>query len=140
MKTVRPSRLLKAALLLDAGISGATGALQMALTAEVSGLLQLPPTLLMESGVVMVVYAALLMLLVRASKVASALVGAVAAGNVVWTLLCIGMAVTGTPPTNALGTGFLLLQAAMTLTFAGLQFRGLQLSPAAPSAQTVGAH
>lgn len=140
MKTLHPSRLLKAALLLDAGISGATGALQMGLTSDLSGLLQLPPTLLIESGVVMVAYAALLMLLVRASKVASALVGAVVAGNVGWTLVCVGMAVTGTPPTNALGTGFLLLQAVMTLTFAGLQFRGLQLSPAAPSAQTVGAH
>ncbi len=140
MKTLQPSRLLKAALLLDAGISGATGALQMGPTAEVSGLLQLPPALLMESGMVMVAYAALLMLLVRASKLASALVGSVVAGNVAWTLVCAGMAVTGTPTTNALGTGFLLLQAAMTLTFAGLQFRGLQLSPATPSAQTVGAH
>lgn len=135
MKTIHPSRLLTAALLLDAGISGATGALQLGLSAALSGLLQLPPALLMESGLVMVVYAALLMLLVRASTVASALVGAVVAANVGWTLVCVGMAVTGTPPTNALGTGFLLLQAAMTLAFAGLQFRGLQLSPAALPAQ-----
>ena len=140
MKTIHPSRLLTVALLLDAGISGATGALQLGLSAELSGLLQLPPALLMESGLVMVVYAALLMLLLRASKVASALIGAVVAGNVGWTLVCVAMAVTSTPSTDALGTGFLLLQAAMTLAFAGLQFRGLQLSADAPSDQTASAH
>ena len=134
MKTIHPSRLLKAALLLDAGISGATGAVQMGLNAELSGLLRLPPALLLESGAVMVVWAALLMMLVRATEVASALIGAVVAGNVGWTLVCVGMAVSGTPTTNALGTGFLLLQAAITLTFACLQLRGLRLSPAASTA------
>jgi hypothetical protein len=140
MKFVHPSRLLKTALLADALVSAAVSAAHLLLTAALSEVLQLPRSLLLETGLVMLVYAALLLWLLRSARLGAALIGLVVAGNMVWALGCLGLLVSGLPPTNALGAGFLWIQAATTLLLAGFQFSGLRASPSVAAARAVGAH
>ena len=134
MKTVHPSPLLKFALLVDAVVSGAMGGLQLGAATALATVLELPHALLLGTGEFFVVYALLLVGMAGRPRLWSALVMLVVVGNAMWALGCVALVSTGALLPNALGTGFVLLQATAVLVFAALEWRGLRRSAPAGAA------
>jgi hypothetical protein len=129
MASIQPSPLLKFAFSADAAVSLAVAAVQLLWLDGLGRLLVLPPALLAESGLFLVGYALLLAVLARSRAVARPLVLLLIIGNAGWAAGCaLAAALTGA---NALGLGFLALQAVTVLLFAGLQLAGLKASAAA---------
>jgi len=126
MRTIEPSRLLRVAFGLDAAGTALVAAAQLLALDRLVPLLNLPHALLLESGVFMAVYAALLLVLMRAARLPAALVAAIAVGNLGWAAGCAATAVALAP--SAWGVGWLAFQAAAVLLFSALQFAGLKAS------------
>ena len=126
MRSIEPSRLLRVAFGLDAAGTGAVAAVQLAALDRLPTLMNLPHALLLESGVFMAAYAALLLVLMRAGRLWAALVRFIAVGNGLWALGCLGTMAATSP--SAWGVGWLLFQAVAVLLFAGLQWAGLNAS------------
>ena len=125
MPTIRPSRLLTAALWLDIAGSAPVALAQVLAADRLSPLLQLPQPLLFQTGLVMTAYVGLLLWLVRRPRLPLLLLRAVIVGNAAWALLAAGLMVTLVP--GAPGLLFLALHLAPAL-FAVLQHAGLQRS------------
>lgn len=139
MKTVHPSRLLKTALLADAAVSAGAAALQLLAADTLAALTQLPRALLVETGVFLALYVAMLVAMARAARLPAALVRVVVFGNLGWALGCLALAATPLP--GALGLAFLIGQAAAVTVFAVLEYRGLASSaPAKPGGAAAAAH
>ena len=136
MKTVFPSNFLKFALIADAVVSGAVAALQLAAPDWLSQFLLMPQTLLINTGVFLVGYTAVLVLLALSSKVWSALIMLIIIGNVGWAAGCVALLVLGVLSPNALGVAFVLVQAIAVLIFAALEFKGLAASEPAHGGTT----
>jgi hypothetical protein len=128
MNTIRPSRLLTFALLVDAAVSGGTGVLQLIAPAALATLLALPEALLTGTGEFFVVYALLLLVMASRTRLWAGLVLCIVLGNAAWALASVVVLATGTLAPNAIGVAFVLLQAAAVLLFAALQWRGLRMS------------
>ena len=128
MKTVVPSRLLKLALAADALVSGATAALQIAVPAWLGQWLLLPRALLLETGIFLVAYTMLLIVLARGTRVWWGLIGLVVAGNLAWAIGCVALLGSGALSPNLLGAAFVAMHVIVVLTFATLEFKGLQAS------------
>jgi hypothetical protein len=137
MRSIEPARLLRFAFGLDAAGTAAVAMAQLAALDRMSALLNLTHTLLLESGVVMAAYAALLLGLMRARGLWAALVLFIGVGNVLWAVGCVAAIALAAP--NAAGIGWLLFQAAAVLVFAALQFAGLRSSRALHGAAAAGA-
>ncbi len=137
MNTVKPSPLLKWAFLADAGVSGAVAVLQLGLSTRLATLLNLPPPLLLGTGLFLAGYAALLVVMARSAALWRPLVQFIVIGNVGWAVACIALIAGGLVAPGPLGVGFLIVQAVAVLIFAGLQAMGLAGSgrPAAPRAR-----
>ena len=136
MNTIRPSSLLKSALLADAVVSGATGLLQLVATGSLAALLNLPLAGLAATGEFLVAYALLLLVLATRQSLWAGLVGFIVFGNGVWGLGCIALLLGGALSANALGVAFVLMQATAVAVFAGLEWRGLRCSlPAGAAAR-----
>lgn len=136
MTSVHPSRLLRAAFVIDAAASGALGLLQVAATDFANARLGLPAEVVFGIGAFMLAYAASLALLARSATVPRIAALIVIVGNSGWVVGCVALAAWYAPLT-ALGVGYLLLQAAAVAAFAGLQAAGLARSSCAaqPSLQ-----
>jgi hypothetical protein len=132
MQVIEPSRLLRTAIVIDACASAGSGALQLVATPAMAALCGLPVALLLASGVFVLGYAALLLWMARAAALPRALVRLVIVGNLGWAAGCVALALL-LPDLTALGTGYLLLQAAAVALFALLQQAGL--ARATPAAQ-----
>jgi hypothetical protein len=132
MRTVVPSKLLRAALIADAIASGALALLQIAAAAPLAEWLQLPHDLVAESGAFLVAYTALLIVLAASGRVWPALIVLIVAGNVGWAIGCAALPAGGFVAPNALGVAYLAVQAVAVLVFAALQYFGLKSSSAAP--------
>ena len=113
---------LRRVMLADAALSGATGAAQLAAGHWLSGLLGLPAGLLYWTGLVLVAYALAVAWLARRPGLSPPAVRAVIGVNLVWALGCVGLLLPGWVRPGALGVGWVLLQAAVVLVFAGLQY------------------
>ena len=139
MHTIHPSRFLKIALFADAVVSGAVALLQLLAGKLLAGLLALPAVLLLESGVFLIVYVALLLAMATRPRLWSWLVWAVIGGNVAWAVGCLSLLKVlpafGGGPASSLGVAFLLVQAFTVLAFALLQWRGWRASPLADAGQ-----
>lgn len=140
MTLVQPSRLLKAALAVDAASGAAIAALQLALPRLLADELGLPMPLLLETGLFLVGLAALLAFLARSARVPAALVRAVVAGNVAWSAACVLVWAAGLVAPTPLGIAFLLLQAAAVMALAAWEAIGLQASRRAAAAAIAPAH
>ena len=125
MPIIDPSRLLRRALLLDAIVSGATGALLWLGAAPLSDLLGLPHALLTGAGLFCVVYAGGLAVLARRPAVPRAIALTVVAGNGAWVAASLWLTVSGLVAPTPLGTAFVLTQAAAVMAFAVLQWIGV---------------
>lgn len=126
MTQIFPSRLLRAALLIDAFGSAGCGLLQLGLYTH-SARLGLPVDLVLGSGLFMLSYAAVLVLLARMARVPRAAIVFIAVGNLGWALGC-GLLALWAPAVTALGAGYLVFQAVAVAGFAALQSLGLARS------------
>lgn len=140
MKTLHPSPLLKLALWTDAAVSGAVALLQLAAAPALADLLALPRALLVESGVFLVAYTLLLVLLARSTRIPSLLLALIVAGNVGWALGCVGLPLAGLVAPNAPGLGYLALQAGAVLVFAAWEALGWHRSRPAAGMPMAAAH
>ena len=129
--TLPMSPTLKAALLADAVVSGAVAAQQLAFTGPLAELTLLPAALLSGTGLFMVGYTALLLLLWRAPRVLPWLIKFIVAGNIGWALACLGLLAGQVVPFNGWGEALLLVQAAGVLMLAGWEALGLRRCEAA---------
>ncbi len=128
MKAIHPAPILRFTLIADAVVSGAVALLQSLAPQFLAGLLALPDALLLGSGVFLLFYTVLLVALARSKTVWTALIALIVAGNLGWAVGCIALLAAGWAAPNALGVGFVLLQALTVLVFAGLEFAGLKAS------------
>ena len=131
---IHPSLLLRRALLADAIFSG-TSAIVLTLGAgALASLLSLLDMLLRETGLFLILYAALVGWLGTRQTLPKALVWLVIAGNAVWTLASIALLFSGLVAPNLLGEIVVAAQAIATGVFAELQYMGLRRSGAAVAA------
>ncbi|OPF92709.1 hypothetical protein [Rhodopseudomonas palustris] len=130
----RPSALLRRALQADALVSGAMALLLSLAAGTLSRLLALPQPLLLETGLFLIGYAALVGWLGTRRALPKALVLIVIGGNALWTLGSVALLLSGMVAPNALGVAFVLIQATAVGIFAELQFIGLKRSDAAVAA------
>jgi hypothetical protein len=131
---ISPSSFLSRALLADAIFSGVS-AIGLALGAgALASLLNLPETLLRESGLFLIAYTILVGWLGTRQSVPKALVMIVVAGNAAWTLASIALLFSGAVSPNLLGEIVVVAQAIATGVFAELQYIGLRRSGGAVAA------
>jgi len=128
MNTLRASRLLTFALLLDAGATAATGMLMLLFAAQLQVLLNLPALLMTGAGVFMLVYAVAIERLSRRSELPRWAVLTVIIGNALWAIECAVLAFAGILAPSTLGIAFLLVQAVIVFGFAELQYVGMKRS------------
>jgi hypothetical protein len=129
MKTLpRTSNFLRFVLMLDAAVSGATGLLMAFLAAPLAKLLNVPEDLLFYAGLVLFPYAAFVAWLARREVVLRSAVWAAIVLNVLWAADCLLLAFGGWLEPNALGYGFIVMQAVVVAAFAELQYVGLRRS------------
>ncbi|ACF02887.1 putative integral membrane protein [Rhodopseudomonas palustris TIE-1] len=131
---IRPSTLLRRALQADALVSGAMALLLSFGSGVLARLLALPQPLLLETGLFLIGYAALVGWLGTRRALPKALVLIVIAGNALWTLGSVALLLSGMVAPNALGVIFVLIQATAVGIFAELQFIGLKRGDATVAA------
>jgi hypothetical protein len=129
MTIIQPTTLLRYALLGDAVASGATGLLMAAGAPFLSGLLGLPEGLLRGAGILLLPFAAAVAFLGTRPMLRHAMVWAVIALNILWTVASIALLASGWVQPAALGYAFVIFQALVVLAFADLQFIGLRRAP-----------
>ncbi|MGA7805919.1 hypothetical protein [Bradyrhizobium sp.] len=131
---IRPSVFLRRALLADAVFSGA-GALAMApAAAPLAALLDLPETLLRETGLFLIAYTVLVGWLGTRASTPKLLVAVVIAGNAAWTVISIVLLLSGAVSPNLVGETFVVAQAIATGVLGELQYIGLRRSSSALAA------
>jgi hypothetical protein len=124
--TARPRPLLRAALKLDAVVTGANGAAYLAAAAPLSDLLGLSEALLRATGAFLLVYAALVWIVGSRRQIPRGPVYAIVAANVLWAVDSIVMAIAGWGDPSTAGTAWILMQAVVVAAFAELQLIGLR--------------
>lgn len=108
----------------DAGACILMGLGLVSLPGPIAGLFALPVGFVLWAGVLLFPAAALM---IAASLVPGrALLAAVVAGNAAWVLASLVIVPAGWVSPNALGTGFILLQAAVAALFTWAEARGLR--------------
>jgi hypothetical protein len=117
---ITTTRFLRTALLLDAGMSGASGVALVAAPQAIGQATALPPGLLLGAGLFFLPYAALLAWLATRPLVPRWLVGLLAAGNLLWAGKCAALPLLGVLAPNGWGIAFLAAQAAAVAAFAQL--------------------
>jgi hypothetical protein len=119
-------RLLRRSLNLDAVASGGLGLLLAAAGTLLEEPLGIPASVLLPVGVFLVAYAAALWFVGSRPRVSRPAVWVVVVGNLLWVVASVVAAIAGWWSPTALGTGFMLAQAAAVALFAELQFTGLR--------------
>jgi len=128
------SSLLRRALVADAIFSGTSAVVLTLGVGALASLLSLPDALLRETGLFLILYAALVGWLGTRQTLPKALVWLVVAGNAAWTLASIALLFSGLITPNLLGDIFVAAQAIATGVFAELQYVGLRRSGSAVAA------
>jgi hypothetical protein len=131
---INPSLLLRRAIQIDAAVSGAMALLLTFAVAMLAPLLHLPEALLLESGLFLIAYVALVGWLGTRATMPKLLVLVIIIGNALWTLGSIGLLFSGAVTPNLLGQIFVAAQAIAVGVFAELQYIGLRRSAAAQAA------
>jgi hypothetical protein len=125
------SLFLRRALLADCIFSGVS-ALALALdAASLAQLTELPEALLRETGLFLILYAALVGWLGTRGATARAWIVLVIAGNAAWTVASIALLLSGAVNPNLFGEIVVVLQAVATGVLAELQYIGLRRSTSA---------
>ena len=122
------SSLLRRALVADAIFSGTSAVVLTLGVGALASLLSLPDALLRETGLFLILYAALVGWLGTRQTLPKALVWLVVAGNAAWTLASIALLFSGLVAPNLLGEVFVAAQAIAVGALAELQYIGLRKS------------
>jgi len=125
---INPSLLLRRALLADAIFSGASAVLLSFGAGALAPLTNLPEPLLRETGLFLILYAALVGWLGTRTAMPKALVKVVIAGNAAWTLASIALLFSGAVTPNIWGEALVAAQAIAVGALAELQYIGLRRS------------
>lgn len=128
MIAIHPSPLLKTALIADALACAALALAQIAAPGLLQDWLGIPRALLLGSGVFLLGYTVLLLILCASKAVWKALVAGIVLGNIGWALACIGLALAAPFAPGPWGLAYLLVQAAAVLGLAGAEYAGLNAS------------
>ncbi|MES3032423.1 MAG: hypothetical protein V4813_00345 [Gemmatimonadota bacterium] len=132
MSSIHPSPLLRRALIADASGSLVLAVAQLAAAGALAAVLGLPASLLLGTGIFLMVYALLLITVANSSRVARALVLLIVIGNVGWGIGCAELLLSDMVQVTPTGSMFLVAQMIFVLTFSALEYRGLRQSrPAA---------
>ena len=118
--------LLRLVLKLDAVASGALGALSVAASPVMADLLSTPLALLVPVGVFLVIWAVALWVLASRPQISRTAVWSVIGLNLLYAAGAIVVALAGRFPLSALGTAFVLTQAAAVALVAAAQFYALR--------------
>ncbi len=121
-----PRALLRPALLLDAGVTGANGLAYLVAAGPLAELLGPPEAALRGIGAFLVVFAALVALAGRPAAPARRAVVAVVVVNAAWVAGSLVAAAAGWGSPTTAGTVWTLLQAGVVAGFAELQVAGLR--------------
>ena len=108
---IQPSRFLRRAIQADAVVTGAVALLQTFGAGLLAPMLNLPQPLVIETGLFLVAYTALVGWLGTRQSMPRALVAVVIAGNAAWALGSIALMFSGWVSPNALGYAFIAVHA-----------------------------
>ena len=125
---IQPSMFLRRAIQADAIFSGAGAVLMTFGAAELAPLLDLPETLLRETGLFLIAYTALLGWLGTRPSMPKALVLIVIAGNAAWAVASIALLLSDAVTPNLLGEIYVAMQAIAVGTLGELQYIGFRRS------------
>ena len=125
---IMPSLFLRRALQADTIFSGAGAVIFSLAAGELAALFHLPEALLLETGLVLIAYAALVGWMSTRQALPRILVRIVVVGNAAWTLASIALLFSGAVTPNLLGEAVIVAQAIATGTLAELQYIGLRKS------------
>src|SRR6266576_3648355 len=131
---IDPSTFLRRAIQADAIFSGASAVLLTLGAGTLAPLLNLPEALLLETGLFLIAYAALVGWLGTRPTMPKALVLIVIVGNAAWTLASIALLFSGAVTPNLLGEVSVAAQAIAVGALAELQYIGLRRSRGALAA------
>jgi hypothetical protein len=130
----QPSRLLRAALTLDALSSAGMGLLLAAGSSALAPLLGIPSGQLRAAGLVLLPFAAAVAFVASRAQPPRLLVQAVIALNALWVVESIAVLLLGWVQPTGLGVAFVLAQAAVVAGLAEAEWIGLRRSGAAVAA------
>jgi len=125
---IHPSPFLRRAIQADAIFSGVSAVLLTFGAGAFAPLLNLPESLLRETGLFLIAYAALVGWLGTRPTMPKALVTIVIAGNAAWTLASIALLFSAVVAPNLLGEAAIVVQAIVVGALAELQFIGSRRS------------
>ena len=131
---INPSPLLRRILVIDAVFSGISAVSLVGGAGLLAPLLNLPEALVRESGLFLIVYAALVGWLATRAALSAGAVWAVIVVNAVWVLASVALLFSPAVSPNWLGEGAIVLQAIAVGVIAELQYVGLRRSAPALSA------
>ena len=129
MSVFASPRFLRNVLLADAASCLASGAAQLGFTAALARLLNLPSTLLLGTGVFLVVYGAAVAFIATRNPVPRPVVWLLVFGNLGWAVACIALLASSLVTPTGLGMAWVLAQAACVAVLAELQWTGLRRAP-----------
>ena len=132
--TLKPTPLLRLALLGDAAASGATGLLLAAAAGPLAPLLGLPEPLLRGTGMVSLPYAAAIAWAGTRTAPPRWAVQAAVVLNLVWAADSVLLLILGPVSPTALGVAYVLAQALVVLGFAFAQWTALRRASVATGA------
>ncbi len=124
--TAQPRPLLRAALKLDAVVTGANGAAYLVAAGPLGELLGLSETLLRATGAFLLAFAALVWIVGSRRDIPRGPVYAIVAANAIWAVDSVVMAIAGWGDPTTAGTVWILMQAVVVAAFAELQLTGLR--------------
>jgi hypothetical protein len=120
------SLLLKRALIADALITGATGALMLAGAGTLHDWLDLPTALLRWAGLFLVGYAGLVGWTGTRPVISRGVVTGFIIANLAWGAGCLALLLTDAIDPNGWGIAFILVQVVAVVFFAVVQMAGLR--------------
>jgi len=131
---IQPSILLRRAIQADAIVTGAVALVQTFGAGHLAPLLNLPQPLVLETGLFLIAYTALVGWLGTRRSMPKALVAIVIVGNAAWALGSIALMFSGSVTPSLLGYAFIAMHAISTGMFAELQYIGMRKSGGALAA------
>ena len=126
MSNLHLNQFLRNALLLDGAASGAMGLLLIAAAGPLEELFGLPAALMREAGLILLPYAACVVLVGRRETIAQGAVWAIIAANTLWAIASVCLLVSSLVAPTALGYAFVIAQAAAVALLGELQHAGLR--------------
>lgn len=121
----RPS-FLRRVLLADAATCAAMGTLLLFAAGPLATLLELPRPLRLISGGILLPIAAYIAWVATRKQLSSLMAWLVVPGNTLWAAASAALVLSGWLSPNALGQGFVIVQAVVVALFAELEYVGLR--------------